>query len=147
MLKSRESGQEKVASCHGDGATPDEHVGDGAILEASLHVDAAGSEDLNSLLQYGRVLAPDEAVLDEPGDGATGGGAGRWILAAGPLHTSVPVCTGARRGSGDREEEFGAGGFKVGPGEGLRESNRRATSSERRGTMQNGRPVETVCAG
>ena len=119
MLKSRELWQEKVASCHGDGATSDEHIGDASVVETGLQVETAGAVDLHSLFKDGRLFAWDEAVLDEPADRTTRGRAGRGVLAAGPLHTSVPVCTGAGGGSGDAEKKSGAGGLEVGPGESL----------------------------
>ncbi len=59
-----------MAGCHGNGATADEHVGDLAGGEGGLEVEVAGPEYFDSLLEDDGLPAPDEAVADEPGDGA-----------------------------------------------------------------------------
>ena len=92
LLKWGESGPEKASICNGYGAASDEHSGDFAVLEASLEVNAAGAEHLDSLFENDRLPARHLAVTHEVGDGASGGGPGGRILAVVKLHARVPVC-------------------------------------------------------
>jgi len=112
-----------------------------------VEVKPTGPEHFDSLLEDDGMAASDEAVADEPGDSAAGGGAGRGIFPAVELHAGVPVGYGGFGGAGDAEEEHGAGSLQKGPGGVLRDLETAATSSDRRGTMQKGMPVDTVWAG
>src|SRR5882762_5704976 len=114
LLKSRASGPEKASICNGNGATSDEHIlhfavrrtSDSILCECRLHVDAAGSEHLDSLLENDGLPTGSLTVPYEVGDGTSRGGAGCWVFPVVELHASVPVGAGGCIRRSDAVEEL-----------------------------------------